>query len=290
MAHNNKNEENCFDYIRGELFRKEALDYSYEAYGEDRILLSKRPMASFFAMTKQDIEIVEDAFFKAIPNDDPSRFPDFTFDGGFIEHFQITSSEVTKVGAGYKKAFSQYENELEKEVVKQLQDEMNKEPSFGKIKTVEKAFSYKGKHSHDNLIMSLKQSVDKHIRSEISYGGTKTTKIFLIEYNELSLKVQIDYPDVKPERMYGDLLRRENVTEYRMSRDKEALRYLYEKRDYIDYVVYATDYLFEIIKVEDIAEIIKLLVYEYEFHPVMLTTMSCMYGASFPRNIDENEY
>ena len=96
--------------------------------------------------------------------------------------------------------------------------------------------------------MSLKQGVDKHIRSEESYEGIKTIKIFLIEYNELSLKVQIDFPDVKSERVYGDLLRREDVTEYRLSRDKEALRYLYEKRDYIDYVVYTTDYLFEIIK------------------------------------------
>ena len=72
-----------------------------------------------------------------------------------------------------------------------------------------------------------------------------------------------------------------------VSRDKEALKYIYEKRDYIDYVVYTTDYLFEIIKIEDIPEILKLLVNDYEFHSVILTTISCMYGTSYPGNINE---
>ncbi len=283
MAHG-EDEKSCFDYIKHELFREEALKCSYEDYCKDRIMLSKRPMVNFFAMTEQDIETVEDVFFKAIPNKDLSKFPDFISDLGFVEHFQITSSEITKAGSGYKKAFSQHEKDFEKEV-KQLQDEMNETPSFGEIRTVEKAFSYRDNHSHDNLILSLKQSVDKHIRSEENYEGAKAVKIFMIEYNELSLKVQIDYPNVKTERSYGDLLRRESVTEYKISRDKEALQFLYDKRSYIDYIVYATDYMFEVIKVEDIPEIIKLLVYDYEFHPVMLTTMSCMYGTSVPINL-----
>ena len=223
-------------------------------------------------------------FFKAIPNDDLSRFPDFISDVGFVEHFQITSSEITKAGAGYKKAFSLYEKKFQKEV-EQLQGEMNETPSFDKIRGVEKVFSYREKHSHENLLMSLSKSLDKHIRSEESYEGNKTTKIFLIEYNELSLKVQIDYPNIKAERVYGDLLRREEETDYRFSRDKEALLYLYEKRDYIDYIIYATDFLFEVIKVEDIPEILKLLVYDYEFHPVMATTLSSMYGISIPGNL-----
>lgn len=52
--------------------------------------------------------------------------------------------------------------------------------------------------------------------------------------------------------------------------------------------MYTTDYLFEIIKIDDIPEILKLLVYEYEFHSVMLTTMSCMYGTSFPGKLKDN--
>ena len=81
------------------------------------------------------------------------------------------------------------------------------------------------------------------------------------------------------------MIRREEETDYRFSRDKEALLYLYEKRDYIDYVIYATDFLFEVIKVEDIPEILKLLVYDYVFHPVMVTTLSSMYGISIPGNL-----
>ena len=279
-----EDEKSCFEYIKHQLFEEKAFSCSYEAYCEDRIMLSKRPMKNFFAMTAQDIERVEDVFFKAVPNDDLSRFPDFISDVGFVEHFQITSSEITKAGADYKKAFSLYEKNFQKEV-EQLQGEMNETPSFDKIRGVEKVFSYREKHSHENLLMSLRKSLDKHIRSEESYEGNKTTKIFLIEYNELSLKVQIDYPNIKAERVYGDLLRREEETDYRFSRDKEALLYLYEKRDYIDYIIYATDFLFEVIKVEDIPEILKLLVYDYEFHPVMATTLSSMYGISIPGNL-----
>ena len=276
-------EKSCLEYIKKQLFEEKALNLSYEEYCQDRIMLSKRPTECFFAMTDRDIERVEDVFFKATPNDDPSIFPDFISDVGFVEHFQITSSDITKAGAGYRKAFSLYEKEFEKEV-KQLQDKMNEKPSYDKVQSVNKVFSYRERHSHENLIMSLKQSVGKHIRSEEQYDGIKANKVFLIEYNELSLKLQIDYPNVKPERVYGDLLRREEKTDYRFSRDKEALWYLYEQRDYIDYVVYATDYLFEIIKVEDIPEILKLLVNDYEIHPVMVTTLSSTFGISIPAN------
>lgn len=283
-----EDERKAFESIKHQLFVEKALRCSYEEYCKDRIILSKRPMENFYAMTEQDIERVEDIFFKATPNDDLSKFPDFISDDGFVEHFQITSSEITKAGAGYKKDFSLYEKTFEKEV-EQLQAEMNEKPSFDRIRGVEKAFSYREKHSHENLLMSLRQSLDKHIKSEENYAGNKTTKIFMIEYNELSLKVQIDYPHIKAERVYGDLLRREEETDYRFSRDKEVLRLLYERRDYIDYIIYVTDFLFEIIKVEDIPEILKLLVYDYEFHPVMVTTMSSMYGISIPGNLMESE-
>ncbi|WP_026655155.1 hypothetical protein [Butyrivibrio sp. AE3003] len=166
-------EKRCFEYIRNGLFEEKALNFSFEAYCEDRIMLSKRPMECFYAMTEQDIERVEDVFFTAIPNDDPSKFPDFVSEVGFVEHFQITSSDITKAGAGYKKAFSLHEKEFNKEV-KQLQDEMGETPSFDKVRSVSRAFSYSNRHSHENLLTSLKQSVDKHIRSEENYKGIKS--------------------------------------------------------------------------------------------------------------------
>ena len=283
-----ENEKICFDYIKRELFFEKAFNCSFDTYCKNRIMLSKRPSEIFFAMTKQDIEKVENIFFKAKANADLNQFPDFVSDEGVVEHFQITSSETSKVGAEYKKAFSVHKKEFEKEV-KQLKSEMEENPSFGEIKSVESGFFYRGGHSHENLIFSLKQSVNKHIISEEKYEGVKSTKIFMLEYDELSLKMKIDYPDVKQERLYGDLLRREKVSDYRLSRDKEALNYLYDKRDYIDYVVFVTEHLFEIIKVEDIPEILKLIVFDYEFHSSTLITLSCMYGTSIPVPLSEND-
>lgn len=281
------NEKECFEYIQRQLFTDDALSNDVKIFQKERVRLTKRPVTSFFAMTEEDICDIEDIFFSAHPNDNPSVFPDFVSDKGFVEHFQITSSEVTEAGAMYKKDFRKHEKEFEQEC-EALKSEMSGKPTYGEIKQVEKAFSYRGEQSHAFLLRSLIGSTEKHIKSANDYCGNKDIRVFLIEYNELSLRVQITYPDVKPERMYGDLLRREDVTEYRISRDKEALHFLYSKKDFIDYVVFATEVGFEIVKVEDIPEILKLLVFDYEFHTVMLTTMSCMYGTSVPIGVNNN--
>lgn len=276
-----KKEQECFDYIKNQLFFKNDLEIDIRKSEEDRLEVTKRPMKHFFAMSEEDICEIEDVFYYAHPNDKPSNFPDFISSDGWIEHFQITSSEVTNAGAMYKKAFSMHEKNFEKECDR-LKEEMEKNLQYGEVKQIEKAFSYKGSHSHENLMISLKKSVNDHIKSAKKYSNSQKVKVFLIEYDELTLRVQINYPTVKPERMYGDLLRREEKSEYRISRDKEALNFLYGKREFIDYVVFATDYDYEIIKVSEIPEVLKLLVYDYEFHPVALTTVSCMYGTSFP--------
>lgn len=278
-----KKEQKCFAYIQNQLFFKNDLEIDIRKSEVDRLEVTKRPMNHFFAMSEEDICEIEDIFYYAHPNDKPSDFPDFISSDGWIEHFQITSSEVTNAGAMYKKAFSMHEKDFEKECDR-LKEEMEKIPYYGEVKQIEKAFSYKGSHSHENLMTSLKKSVDDHIKSASKYPDSQMVKVFLIEYDELTLRVQIDYPTVKPERMYGDLLRREEKPEYRISRDKEALTFLYEKHEFIDYVVFATDYDYEFIRVSEIPELLKLLVYDYEFHPVVLTTVSCMYGTNLPAN------
>ena len=39
-----EDEKSCFEYIKHQLFEEKAFSCSYEAYCEDRIMLSKRPM------------------------------------------------------------------------------------------------------------------------------------------------------------------------------------------------------------------------------------------------------
>ena len=67
-------------------------------------------------------------------------------------------------------------------------------------------------------------------------------------------------PDLPPETWFGDMLpRQESFHEYRLSRDKDMLQYIYQFRNTIQYVIMVTDTEPpEIIKVSRIPEINKL--------------------------------
>ena len=45
----------------------------------------------------------KNAFQNAEANPEKSMFPDFIFEDGFIEHFQVTSTKETRNGSEYKK-------------------------------------------------------------------------------------------------------------------------------------------------------------------------------------------
>ena len=45
----------------------------------------------------------------AKPNPQSSLFPDFIFDGGFIEHFEITAAKETKKGSELRRESSEFE-------------------------------------------------------------------------------------------------------------------------------------------------------------------------------------
>lgn len=62
---------------------------------------------------------------------------------------------------------------------------------------------------------------------------------------------------------------------------------IYERRESVDYIVFCTDYYFEIIGVADIPEILKLLPYPYEVHSVPMNIISVTYGTSIPLAIED---
>ena len=54
---------------------------------------------NFVAMSYKDRDLIKDIFEKAKPNENLNAFPDFIFDNGFIEHFQVTSSAEGRKGS-----------------------------------------------------------------------------------------------------------------------------------------------------------------------------------------------
>ena len=67
--------------------------------------------------------IVYRAIQTATPNPKSSLFPDFLFDGGFIEHFQVTAAKEDKKGSALKKDESIFEKECQ-ESFRQLENEL----------------------------------------------------------------------------------------------------------------------------------------------------------------------
>ena len=139
-------------------------------------------------------------------------------------------------------------------------DEMNEHPESGKIETLTQVFTYP-RHSYEYFCTSFKKTWEHHAESLDQYGGCKDIAVFMIEYQEHTLHMCEDFSELKLKEKfsYGDLLKDERYSYYRLSRDKNLLNYIYGYKGKIDYVVMVTDdELPEIIKVENIPELLKL--------------------------------
>lgn len=211
-------------------------------------------------MSEDDIVHFENLLRLVKPNSAPSEFPDFTSDRGFVEHFQVSSSEITKrAGALHKKEYAEFQK-VANQKERQLMDEMNEHPESGKIETLTQVFTYP-RHSYEYFCTSFKKTWEHHAESLDQYGGCKDIAVFMIEYQEHTLHMCENFSglQLKENIFYGDLLKGERYSYYRLSRDKKLLNYIYGYKSIIDYVVMVTDdELPEIIKVENIPELLKL--------------------------------
>ena len=189
-----------------------------------------------YGFTAEDIENFKVYLENSKPNEQPSKFPDFTFSGGFIEHFQISSSEETRKGQNFQRDI----DILSKKV---LQLESEKQSVY----TGNQTFSYLTEqdivnHSYYFLEESFKKHWEKHIDSYDRYKGEKERGVFLIEYPDLALSMSENLDDIITIGISaGDLLRQEKCPTYRLSRDKKLLQYVYEFREKIKYVIFVAD-------------------------------------------------
>lgn len=242
-------------------FRNEtAYTVSEDEFFENYYLYAKPVEQIFFGMSEDDIVHFENLLQLVKPNSAPSEFPDFTSDRGFVEHFQVSSSEITKrAGALHKKEYAEFQK-VANQKERQLMDEMNEHPESGKIETLTQVFTYP-RHSYEYFCTSFKKTWEHHAESLDQYGGCKDIAVFMIEYQEHTLHMCENFSglQLKENIFYGDLLKGERYSYYRLSRDKKLLNYIYGYKSIIDYVVMVTDdELPEIIKVENIPELLKL--------------------------------
>ena len=79
----------------------------------------------YYGCPAEDLDLIKRIFLIANSNPDPNKFPDFTFDGGFVEHFEVTSSHSDRKGSKMKKEQYALQKEAE-EKEKNLIEAMSK--------------------------------------------------------------------------------------------------------------------------------------------------------------------
>lgn len=164
-----------------------------------------------------------------------TKFPDFICDSGWIEHFAITSGEISGE-RGYKNL------QLENEQLKNLASSMN-DP--GSIRFTSISLSPGG---HEYLEQSLKTAWNNHIESFKKSRINKDTNIgvFLIEVDDRCIITH--FSDSK-----GSLYR----SPYAIYFDMEILDFIYGSRDIVQYVIayHKSPMWVEIISTSDIPKI-----------------------------------
>lgn len=269
--------------IQDPLTYKTYLDVSDDEFKEDRLgLVNPDRYNSYFGLVENDREEFESVLRVAQPNPDASLFPDFIFENGFIEHFQVTSSSVTKKGAMHTRKESEFRCMVANKAKKVI-SEWNETPSFDAVRSKSWAFT-NPTHSYESLVDSFKRNWEHHMESYGKYTGSRQIGMFMIEYPENALAMfENVYQGWISGMTQGDIREPEQFNEYRLSRDKNLLQYVYQFKEAIKYVIFWNCARIEVVRTENIPYLLKLLPWNYTIMPFKQTTfVTSLYNISVP--------
>ena len=177
---------------------------------------------------------------KNATENEETKFPDFTFNNGLLEHFKITASkETSKRGAEFQRAEAHKNYEVE-----------SKKRDLDVGESFEVKYNHDN-HSYENLKNSLTRNFENHIESYRNYASVNEKagyRIFLIENFESSLQMHINpYVDEN-----GNYFQPQTFNYYSLKYDNEMLHYLSQFKDEVDYVLYAHISGVEVIELKSI--------------------------------------
>lgn len=292
-------EQQCLERIKDVTFTKDGVPIKHPFTGKMHTEISDDEFAkeqiwyindnchkNYFGLLETDRNEFEQILRKAELNQKLSSFPDFVFANGFIEHFQVTSSAVTRKGSNHAKKESEFKHRVEDETEK-IEDEWNQMPSFDEVRSKSWAFT-NPTHSHDFLLASFKSNWEHHMDSYRKYNGAKEVGIFMVEYPEFALAMSENvYCDWINGMAQGDMREQEKFKEYRLSRDKKLLEYIYQFREQIKYVIFVNRVRYEVIRTENIPYLLKLMPWDFVIYSLTVTTVSTVKNISVPVNLGQ---
>lgn len=157
----------------------------------------------------------------AKPNKHLSEFPDFIFEQGFIEHFQVTSAKESSKGDNNRISEVNFKKESQKKFDHDKQGFLNSMPCHGTLSTDILEMNCP-EYSYEFFIDSFKRNFEKHIHSLDNYNGNKSIGIFMIERTGARVTV-----------LKNGRFRKFYKIEY----DKNLLAYLYAFVDKLKYLI-----------------------------------------------------
>lgn len=247
---------------------KTAYDFTDEEFRENFYCCTNYVEKSIYGLTQEDLFEIINAIRKAKENPNPSEFPDFVFENGFIEHFQITASKQTKKKGSVEMAEEQKFKKETQEEINAFYKFCNDNPSFNEVRSKEWKRKNLPEYSYENLEYSFRTNLEKHLASLDRYRGCKGLSIFLVENSEVNIEMcENTFKGMREGLRCDYKMRQEHFFRYMLSRDKNMLNYIYTFRDKIDYIIYYYEESFEIIKVENIPELFKFIPNEYIIVP-----------------------
>ncbi len=187
-----------------------------------------------------EINDISKLLFSAVENPDGNAFPDFVFDGGGIEHFELTSSKETTKGSAFRseeKRNQRKRQELEDKAVKAFSGTpyvpgtMESHP----FENVYSGFTYA------SFLNSLRKNVTHHVESLLQKGYENKVVVFLMEQPTA--------------RMWYDN-GSSSVKFYDLHKDKEALTMIKAICGPVKYLIYQVADSIEIIDLSTIDELI----------------------------------
>ena len=183
---------------------------------------------------------------KASANSESSLFPDFLFDGGFIEHFQVSAANENKIGSAHNIAVNDFEREsratFEQEKNEFLQSPPRKNPVIGTYDLkVTKHEMVGPKYNYESFVKSFKRNFEKHITSLQKYTGDKANGIFLIELVGANITAMQN----------GQFLEF-----YRLAIDRELLTYINQYAEYLKFIIFVSADSYEILEMNEIPKLL----------------------------------
>lgn len=183
-----------------------------------------------------DYLTMESILGSARQNEKHSEFPDFFFDGGIIEHFEVTASDETRKGSQYKVDDAYCQREKEKHF-KHLDKEFMESPHHPGTTTTQTVEDTHECFSYESFAKSFKRNAEHHLKSLKNSEYVNQVVVFLIEQESASLGIYVN-----------------NIFDrfYKLSEDKKLLQYIKETLTDVNYIIFNATDAYEVIDLSKI--------------------------------------